>query len=78
MKMKMDDIGRIVIPAYLREYLGLHRKNKLVFEQRPDAIVLKHWEGCYLFCSSEKSLIAYKGKLVCRDCLEGLKEMKMN
>ncbi len=36
--MKIDNIGRIVIPAYLREYLGLHRKNKLVFEQRPDAI----------------------------------------
>ena len=71
---KVDQLGRLVLPKELRDTFGIE-ENKTVMEifTEGEEIILKKYEPCCIFCRESRNVIEYKGKLICKDCLEELK-----
>ena len=72
---KIDILGRIVLPKELRNVYNI-QENKTVMEiyTEDDKIILKKYEPCCIFCKEAKGVINFRGKLICKDCLEDIKE----
>ena len=69
---KVDELGRIVLPIEMRRTLGIDVKDALeMFSDRGDIILRKHSPAC-LFCGSTQDNIEYRGKRVCRSCIESM------
>ena len=67
---EVDNLGRVVFPAELREMLGIEKGDPLEFFVDGEKIVLrKYYSGC-LFCGNLEGLTDIKGKKMCRTCLE--------
>ncbi len=70
---KVDELGRIVIPIELRRTLDIAEKDALEIYTNEDTIILKKYEPACIFCGKMKNVINYKGKNVCEQCIEELK-----
>lgn len=70
---KIDKLGRIVIPKPLRDKYDIHTDDTLEMFTEPDAIVLKKYGACCIFCSEADRLTAFKGRPICQTCLDKLK-----
>lgn len=72
---KIDQLGRIVLPKELRDIYGI-QENKTVMEifTEGDEIILKKYEPACIFCGERKGVINFRGKLICKDCLQDIKE----
>lgn len=67
---KVDELGRIVLPMELRRVLDIKIKDSLEITAEDDKIVLKKYEPCCVFCSSKEELQSFKGRCVCKKCLD--------
>ena len=67
---KVDDLGRIVLPIELRRMLDIAERDDLEIFVEQDRIILQKFEPACIFCSSSQGLITYKGKNVCRKCVQ--------
>ena len=67
----VDALGRMVIPAELREKFGV-KDGKGAFEifVDGDAIVLKKYEPTCIFCGSNKNISIFKERNVCEKCIK--------
>jgi AbrB family transcriptional regulator, transcriptional pleiotropic regulator of transition state genes len=70
---KVDELGRIVLPIELRRTLDVAEKDALEIFVDGSMIILKKYEPACLFCSNAKDVIIYKGKNICPDCMNELK-----
>ena len=70
---KVDELGRIVIPIELRRTLGIEEKDSLEIYVDSEKIVLKKYEPACVFCGNAEGVQNYKGKNICRSCLNELK-----
>ena len=66
---KVDDLGRIVLPIELRRTLDIAERDELEIFMENDRIILQKFEPACIFCESSRSLIVYRGKNVCQDCV---------
>ena len=71
----IDSLGRVVLPKELRETLQISTKDPLEIFVENDKIILKKYSPCCIFCRNGDEVTYYKGKLICRDCLEALKSI---
>ena len=71
---KVDDLGRIVLPIELRRVLDISERDELEIYMENDRIILKKFEPACLFCGSSRSLVSYRGKNVCQECVRKLAE----
>ena len=71
--LKVDELGRIVVPIELRRTMDIAVKDTLEIFVEGDQIILKKYHPACIFCENVKDVITYKGKLVCKDCLTALK-----
>ena len=71
---KLDELGRIVIPNELRRTMDIAIKDTLEIFVDGDQIILKKYHPACIFCNDARDVILYKGKLVCKTCLEELKK----
>lgn len=71
---KVDDLGRIVLPIELRRVLDISERDELEIYMENDRIILQKFEPACLFCGSSRSLISYRSKNVCQDCVRKLAE----
>ncbi|KYH29686.1 MULTISPECIES: AbrB/MazE/SpoVT family DNA-binding domain-containing protein [Clostridium] len=71
---RVDELGRIVIPIELRRTLDIAEKDALEIYVDGEQIILKKYEPACIFCGDARNVINYKGKNICRSCLESLKE----
>lgn len=69
---KVDQLGRIVLPAELRKTLNIEDKDPVEIYVDGESIVLKKYEPSCIFCGSCKELKSFEGKKVCRDCMTKL------
>ena len=69
---KIDELGRIVLPIELRNKMDIHTKDSVEIFVDNDKIILKKYQPCCLFCGNADNVTMFKGKLVCRDCIEEL------
>lgn len=65
---KVDTLGRVVLPVELRRTLGIETKDNLEIYTEGDTIVLRKYTPNCVFCGSEKDLLDFNGRPVCRAC----------
>ena len=68
----IDSLGRIVLPIEIRKNLDINDRDSLEIFVEDDKIILKKYQPACLFCGGAESIIHYKGKLICKSCLEEL------
>lgn len=71
---KVDELGRVVIPIELRRSLGIAIRDSLEIYVEGEYIVLKKHENSCVFCGSDKDVLEFKGKILCKDCQSKLRE----
>ncbi len=67
---KVDELGRVVIPIELRRTLNIAEKDALEIYVDGEHIILKKYEPACIFCGDARNVENYKGKNICRNCLE--------
>ena len=66
----LDSVGRIVLPMEIRKKLNITERNdSLEIYTEGDKIILKKYAPNCVFCGSEKDITVFKGKNICRKCL---------
>jgi AbrB family transcriptional regulator, transcriptional pleiotropic regulator of transition state genes len=72
-RRKIDDLGRVVIPAGMRRTLGLREGDAVEVTVEGERVVLAKPRDACVFCGrEEEQLTGFRGRLVCRDCLTSL------
>lgn len=65
---KIDDLGRIVIPAETRRLFNIREGDQLTISIEGSNIVLKKVESTCIFCGGDDHVSPFKGKGVCSSC----------
>ena len=71
---KVDELGRVVLPIELRRTLGMKVRDPLEIYVDGESIILKKYAPSCIFCGESDNLVKYKGKKICRKCIEKLGE----
>lgn len=71
---KVDELGRIVLPIELRRTLDISERDTLEIYVDNDTIMLQKYQPACIFCSSSKDIVTFKGKNICSQCVEAIKE----
>lgn len=69
---RVDDLGRIVLPAELRRSLDIAEQDEVEIFKEADRIVLQKFQPLCIFCSSSHDLVTYCGKNVCKECIRNM------
>ena len=72
---KVDELGRIVLPIELRRTLEIAERDSLEIYVEGSTIILKKYEPACIFCGDAKDVVNYKGRNICRTCLDELKKI---
>lgn len=72
MARKIDDLGRIVLPAELRRLFGIHAGDELEIAVDGDSILLRKIQAGCILCDGVIDLRPLHGKQVCADCRRAL------
>ncbi|OAB41001.1 AbrB family transcriptional regulator [Paenibacillus macquariensis subsp. defensor] len=67
---KVDDLGRVVLPIELRRTMGIGDRDALEIYVDRDRIILKKYEPACIFCENAEDTVNFKGRIVCKSCLE--------
>jgi len=70
MYRKVDDLGRIVLPAELRKTLGLKEGSALDITLEDGCVVLSPRQEACVFCGGNKDLNPFRLKMICATCRE--------
>ncbi len=68
MERKIDELGRVVVPNYIRRRLKLEAKTPVSFEIIGDGVYLTKARHTCIICNSSKDLIEVNGDYVCTSC----------
>jgi transcriptional pleiotropic regulator of transition state genes len=68
MVRKIDDLGRIVIPAETRRLLNINEGDELEIGVEDETIVIRKLEASCVFCGSTDHVSPFKGRGVCATC----------
>lgn len=71
---KVDELGRIVLPAELRRTLNIDVKDPLEIYVDGSSVVLQKFNACCIFCKNTDRIQVFKGKNICSKCLAQLKK----
>jgi transcriptional pleiotropic regulator of transition state genes len=66
---RVDRLGRVVIPIYLRNAMGLGEGESLEMYTEDGKIVLEKFVPSCFFCGNTEELKGFKGKTICIACL---------
>lgn len=66
---KVDDLGRIVIPAGVRRNLGIREGDQVEVHVDGEQVILTKPVNSCVFCQNEEDLQPYRDKVVCRGCV---------
>ena len=65
---KIDDLGRIVLPAETRRLFNIREGDQLAISVEGDNIIIRKLEDTCTFCGSTTDVGAFKGKGICARC----------
>lgn len=72
-RRKVDDLGRVVLPATMRRTLGIREGDEVEVSIDGDRLVLaKPAERC-TFCDGGEELETFRDRVVCWSCLAALR-----
>ncbi len=72
--LKIDDLGRIVIPKPIRTKYDLTSNDNLELFTESDGLFLKKYGMSCVLCGNDENLTKFKDKTICEDCLKELKK----
>jgi transcriptional pleiotropic regulator of transition state genes len=65
---KIDDLGRIVIPAETRRMFNIREGDHLLIAVEGGNIVIRKMTDTCTFCGSDESVSQFKDKGICASC----------
>ena len=65
---KIDDLGRIVIPAETRRLFNIREGDHLFISVESGAIVMRKMTDTCTFCGSTARVSQFKGRGICNSC----------
>ncbi|MEE8550208.1 MAG: AbrB/MazE/SpoVT family DNA-binding domain-containing protein [Gemmatimonadota bacterium] len=68
MVRKIDDLGRIVLPAETRRLFNIHEGDQLEISVENGAIVIRKLEATCVFCGSTEDVGEFLGRGICGVC----------
>ena len=68
MVRKIDDLGRIVIPAETRRLFNIREGDELAISVDGDSIIIRKLDATCVFCGSTEDVGEFKGRGVCASC----------
>ena len=71
--VRMDKLGRIVIPATFRKILGFRAGSALEVCPEEDRVIVRHSSACCKLCYA--SIDNRKGVGLCQSCIEKIKKI---
>ena len=72
MSRKVDDLGRVVIPAEMRKAFGIREGDQIDIGVEEDRIILQRKHDLCVFCSSSNDLKEFRDRMVCASCIHEL------
>ena len=72
MVRKIDDLGRIVIPAETRRLFNIREGDELAISVDGDSIVIRKLDATCVFCGSTEEVSDFRGRGVCSSCRSDL------
>lgn len=72
MTRKVDDLGRVVVPAEMRKSFGIREGDYLDISVEDDRIILVKRQNACIFCRSANDLKEFRGRMVCATCSDEL------
>lgn len=72
MSRKIDDLGRLVLPAEIRRRFGLSEGTHLEIEVDGERIVLSKADDTCVFCGGAEQLREFRDRAVCSPCVSQL------
>ena len=72
---KVDELGRIVLPIELRRALDIEVRDEMEIFIDDGKIVLQKFEPTCTFCGSTHCMVTFRGKNICHDCAENLRQL---
>jgi transcriptional pleiotropic regulator of transition state genes len=70
---RVDQLGRIVLPAELRRSLGIEAGDVLDFHAESNRLVLRKVQTSCALCGGTDELIEFHEKLICGNCISELR-----
>jgi transcriptional pleiotropic regulator of transition state genes len=71
---RIDQLGRVVVPAELRKMLGFNEGDVLEFSARGGELVLRRMEpSCAICGSGAGELVDLRDKHLCHDCVHEIR-----
>ena len=70
----VDQLGRVIIPAELREQAGLHAGAAIAFRFADGHIVLTKVRPQCVLCGSRRYLSLFRGAHICVECVRGIRD----
>ena len=65
---KIDDLGRIVLPAETRRLFNIREGDQLAISVEGEHILIRKLEDTCTFCGNTKDVTGFKGKGICKSC----------
>ena len=72
---KVDNLGRIVLPAEMRRLLDIDKSDVEIFVDGDQVLLRKHSPSC-VFCGERKDLTQCEGKNIFAACIARLKKTR--
>ena len=73
MVRKIDELGRIVLPAEIRQSMDINVRDSLEIFTDGGRIVLQKYQPSCIFCNDAGDVVYFNDKRICKGCLEKLK-----
>ncbi len=71
-RRKVDDLGRVVIPAGIRRTLGIREGDALEVHVEGEQVILAKPSDQCVFCGREEDLSQFRKRALCRSCVAGV------
>ena len=75
MVRKVDELGRIVLPAEIRQSMDINVRDALEIFTDEGRIILQKYQPACTFCTNASEIVLFEGKRICPDCLARLKKL---
>lgn len=69
---KIDDLGRIVIPAEMRRHFNIQEGDEIAIDVDGDRILLSKVDATCTFCGSTEQVSSFQGRGICTVCRDQL------
>jgi len=72
---KIDDLGRFVLPMELRRIMDIEPGDPMEIYTDESCVIFKKYQPACIFCGEAKDIKRLKGKNICQDCLDTLRNI---